>query len=85
MPRAGHRGRACHHVVTDALGGYITGLPARQDEIKHAIALTILLAAISTTSLFFAQGDHWTEVATIFLMAPSAIVGGLLREKQKGK
>ena len=70
--------------VFAALGGYVSGLSARQNEIKHSIALTILLAAIATISLFFAQGDRWTEISTIFLMAPCAIIGGFLRKKQKG-
>ena len=69
--------------VFSALGGYVTGLIAQNNETKHSIALTILLAAISTITLFLAPGEHWTEVATIFIMAPCAVVGGFLRQKRK--
>ena len=69
--------------VFAASGGYVTSLIARQYEIKHSIALAILMAAIATIGLFSVQGAHWTEIATIFVMAPCAIIGGFLRKKKK--
>jgi len=68
--------------VFAVLGGYLAGWIAKHNELKHSVAVTLLMAVTSVVSLFLAEGDKWTQLATIFIMSPCAVLGGFLRKKR---
>ena len=67
------------------LGGYLSAVIARKKAILHASIVAVIIAAAAIASLFLAEGSHWSELATIFLFAPMAILGGMLRKRGRRK
>lgn len=67
-----------------ALGGYLAAVIARRKSLLHSGILTIIIAAGALTSLLSSSGKGaiWSQLAAIFLMAPSALIGGYLRMRQ---
>jgi uncharacterized membrane protein YcfT len=70
-------------VVFAAVGGYVAGWLAGRRPLAHAVAMAMLLAAGATASLVstLGHGAVWSQVAALTLMAPSAVLGGWLRER----
>lgn len=66
------------------LGGYLAGLLAGRKPLAHAIAMAVILALGASASLAatIGKGAIWTQVGALAFMAPSAIVGGWVRQRQ---
>lgn len=72
------------------IGGFVTGVIARRNEVKHAIGLVLFTwLAISGLFLLFAKGDskvslaHPYTIAAYLLLCPSILIGGWLRGRQR--
>lgn len=70
-----------------ALGGYVTALVARRQEIKHAFALGLVQLALNilATIVFWNTAPAWFHLAVIVLLVPATVFGGQLRLMQKAK
>ena len=67
------------------LGGYGAGLVAGRSALGHGIGVAVLLALGASASLASTLGKGgaiWSQLAALTLMAPSAIAGGWLRQRQ---
>jgi hypothetical protein len=67
-------------ILAATLAGYVAGMLGGGNPIAHARTLALGIAAVAIVSLLARSGAGvWTQVAAVFLFAPSAIVGGWLR------
>ncbi len=63
-----------------ALGGWLAARLAGAQPVGHAAAVAALIAAGAIVSLLFAGAPRtWSMWAGLVLMAPSAILGGVIR------
>jgi len=64
-----------------ALGGYVAAWIAGRGALKHALALTVVIGAFALLSLvaMLGKGSIWSQLATICVIAPSALLGGRIR------
>jgi hypothetical protein len=62
------------------LGGYVAARLAGRGPLAHAAALAVVIALGAGISLVTSPGGDaaWSQVAAMFLMAPSALLGGLV-------
>jgi hypothetical protein len=69
-----------------AVGGFIAAWLARRWEFEHSLAVATLIAASGAASLLARPGPGalWTQLAAVLIMAPMAMVGGYLRQRQVG-
>lgn len=67
-----------------ALGGYAAALIAKRKAILHAVILTLVIISGAIASLASSYGKEavWSQLAAIFLMAPSALLGGYIRKSR---
>jgi hypothetical protein len=67
-----------------ALGGYVAAIIAGRSAFRHAAIVTIVIAAGALTSLLSSPGKGaiWSQLAALLLMAPAAMIGGYLRQRQ---
>lgn len=64
------------------LGGLLTQLISKAGKLTINYILAIIMAGFATFSLFKATGNHYSQLAAIFLFAPASISGGLLYLKK---
>jgi len=66
-----------------AVGGLIAALIAGRRPVLHAAIVGVILAAGAFASLVSRPGAGaiWSQVAAMFLMAPSVFVGGIVAER----
>jgi hypothetical protein len=57
-------------------GGFLTQLISKTERLAINYVLAGLMAGFATFSLFKSTGNHYTQLAAIFLFAPSSILGG---------
>lgn len=71
-------------MVGAGLGGYVAGALAGSHPLGHAIGVAAVLMVRATASLIstLGRGAIWSQVAALALMAPSAILGGWIRNRQ---
>lgn len=64
-------------------GGYIAGWLAGRRPFAHGLAVACVLAAGAGASLAstLGHGAIWSQITALALMAPSAALGGRLRER----
>lgn len=72
-------------LLCTVLGGYVTALIARRSELKHALALGILLELGALYELFLNRmGRPFAFMLLISLLPiPAALLGGWLRARQR--
>ena len=68
-----------------ALGGYVASTIARSGNLTQAIALAIVIALGATISILSqpGKGAIWSQLGAIFIMAPSALIGGWFKLRQR--
>ena len=66
------------------LAGFVAALLGKRFEMEHALAVASLIAALGAASLLGSvkSGAIWTQLAVILIIAPSAMLGGYLRQRQ---
>jgi len=62
------------------LGGYVCKIIANSRSLTPNIALFLLMAGFAAFSLFRSEGNHYTQIAAIFLFSPLSLLGGFLRQ-----
>lgn len=62
--------------VFSFFGGYAAKLISAADSMTVNVVLAILMAAFAAFSLFRSPGEHYTQIAAIFLFAPVSVLGG---------
>ena len=67
-------------IVFAAAGGYAAAAIAPRKPRAHAAIVGALIAVGAAASLVAAPSDaRWSQLAALFLMAPAAAAGGMLR------
>jgi hypothetical protein len=71
-------------VIVAFLGGYVAAWLAGRQPLAHGLAMALVLATGALVSLVstLGHGAIWSQLAAVFLMAPSAAVGGMARARQ---
>lgn len=71
-------------VLAATLCGYLAGLIGGGNPLPHARTLGLGIAAVAVVSLLARPGSGalWTQVASLVIFAPSALLGGWLRRLQ---
>jgi len=69
------------------MSGYVTALIAKRAEIAYVIALASIIALGALVSLFASprSGAIWSQVGTLLLMVPAALLGGMVRVRRPRK
>lgn len=77
-------GSILYGLFFSVLGGYVAALVAGKFEIEHSFAVATLIAAIGAASLIAESpaDAEWTQLSAILIIAPAAILGGYLRQRQ---
>jgi hypothetical protein len=67
------------------LGGLVTQLISGASKLTVTFVLAGIMAGFATFSLFKTTGNHYSQLAAIFLFAPAALLGGFtyLRKLKK--
>ena len=60
------------------IGGFIAQTIAKSKTLIINYVLALLMASFAAFSLFASTGNHYTQLAAIFLFAPLSILGGYL-------
>lgn len=64
------------------LGGFVAQWIAGTRTLTVNYILAFILAGFATFSLFKTTGNHYSQLAAIFLFAPASLLGGWLRKKR---
>lgn len=69
-----------------ALAGFAAAALAKRHEILHASLVAGVMAVLAIVSLLTQIGEAsaWSELATVFAMAPAAVLGGYVRSMRRG-
>ncbi len=64
-----------------AVAGYVATLLARGTSALPALAVCIIIAVLGGVALLARpdEATRWSQLATVFVMAPMSLVGGLVR------
>ena len=67
------------------LAGFVAARLGRGFEMEHALAVASLIAAVGAASLLseVKTDAMWTQLAAILIIAPCAMLGGYLRQRQR--
>ncbi|MCB0495858.1 MAG: hypothetical protein KDC79_06960 [Cyclobacteriaceae bacterium] len=69
-------------VFSSFIAGFLTRLIAKTTDLKINYVLALIIAGFATFSLFKTEGNHWTQLLAIFILAPASIFGGLVSLKR---
>ena len=66
------------------VAGWLTGRVAGHHQTRHALVIGLLIAAGALVSLIARPGDGavWSQLATLLLMAPLTVGGGVLASRR---
>jgi predicted MFS family arabinose efflux permease len=67
--------------VCGAIGGYITARIATRQHVVHAAALGIvtLVFGVAASILTWSRAPAWFHLATLAVIVPAALLGGVIR------
>jgi len=70
-------------MVFAGAGGYVAGTIAGRKPRLHGAAVGLVVALGATASLLAqpGAGSRWSQTTALVLMAPAALVGGIVRSK----
>lgn len=72
---------AIYGVISSLVSGLVTKLISGTKNLKINYILSLIIAGFATFSFFKAEGNHWTQILTIFIFASASILGGLFWNK----
>lgn len=64
-------------VIFSFIGGLLTQLISTSGKLTINYVLAGIIAGFATFSLFKSTGNHYSQIAAIFLFAPASLLGGL--------
>jgi len=64
--------------VFATVGGFIAQVIAKSKTLMINYVLALIMAGFASFSLFKTDGNHYTQIAAIFLFAPLSVLGGYL-------
>lgn len=64
-------------MVFSFIGGLLTQLISRSGTLTVNYILAIIMAGFAAFSLIKTTGNHYSQIAAIFLFAPASIAGGM--------
>ena len=67
------------------VGGFLTQLISKMNSLIINYVLAAIIAGFATFSLFKTAGNHYSQLAAIFLFAPASIAGGLMYLRRNKK
>ena len=78
-------GSVVYGMVFAFIGGWISGIIANRNEVRHAIGVGVIILILAVISIVvqIGKGSMWSQLSTIFLMVPSAVFGGYVRQRTK--
>ncbi len=71
-------------IASSLTGGYVTQLIAKKNTLTVNYILALIIAGFAAFSFYKTSGNHYSQMAAIFLFAPLSIVGGYLFIKAGG-
>ncbi|NIM49022.1 MAG: hypothetical protein GTN62_04230 [Gemmatimonadales bacterium] len=73
--------------VAAVIAGYITGLVARQAELKHAAALVVFATVLALINFLLASSREplWYQLANFMAMVLGVLWGGYLRAARRAR
>ncbi len=76
-------GAIVYGMVFAAFGGCVAAMLSRDVSDRHACFVAAIIAgfAIVSFAVSYPHGSVWSQVAAILLMAPSAVIGSVLRRR----
>ena len=69
--------------IFSIVGGFVAQLIAKSKTLTINFVLALIMASFAAFSLFATTGNHYTQIAAIFLFAPLSILGGYLFLRKK--
>jgi nitrate/nitrite transporter NarK len=69
--------------VFATVGGFIAQIIAKSKTLIINYILALMMAGFAAFSLFKTDGNHYTQIAAIFLFAPLSVLGGYLYLRKK--
>jgi hypothetical protein len=70
-------------VVFAFIGGYAAKLIATTRTMTANFVLASIMAGFAAFSLIMSTGNHYTQIAAIFLFAPMSLLGGFTRHRSE--
>lgn len=68
-------------VIFAFAGGFVTKLITNAEGLRSNYILSVIMAGFAAFSLFATTGNHYTQIAAIFLFAPVSTIGGYARTR----
>lgn len=74
-------------LIAAILAGYLASVIGGDRRLRHARTLALAIAAVAIVSMLSrpGQGALWSQLASLFLFAPSVLLGGWLRAVQSAR
>ena len=69
--------------VFSVAGGFVAQMIARSKTLIVNYVLAAIMASFAAVSLFVTTGNHYTQIAAIFIFAPLSVLGGFLYLKKQ--
>ncbi len=69
-------------ILFSFVGGLVTQLISRTNQLTMNYILAGIMAGFAAFSMVKSAGNHYSQIAAIFLFAPSSIIGGLIYLKK---
>jgi hypothetical protein len=60
------------------LAGYVSQLVSKSGTLTANYFLAFIIASFATFSMLQTTGNHYSQIAAIFLFAPASILGGVI-------
>ena len=69
-------------IFSSVTGGFTTQLIAKDKKLTINYVLALIIAGFATFSYFKTSGNHYSQIAAIFLFAPISVAGGYIAIKR---
>lgn len=63
-------------IASSLIGGFVAQLIVKEGRLTVNFILALIIAGFATFSYFKTTGNHYSQIAAIFLFAPVSILGG---------
>ncbi len=70
-------------IVFSFIGGILTQVISKSGKLTVNYVLSAIIAGFAAFSLFKTTGNHYSQLAAIFLFAPASLLGGISYLKKR--